>query len=335
MFRNLLIAMDLSSASICLLRCVGPLRGVGAESATLLHVMDVHKVGGLYISLKNLVEPFLKKRRSNWEQWVSGHAWKSPSEPPFEDQPGCQGDGRFPHRGRNAWRVPREGVPPWERGSSPPANGGEAGPADSDHDPGRRRRREDVRRALRGLLPPPPVRHRFLRTRRAGFPLLGAHCGSRPPAGGDPLPCAGPGTNPPSPRPSSGRIQPDRLGEVGRTRKAARGVGEKHCAQGGGVRPARPSDRGKDPKGSGTAWSSSAARGGGTWRKHSSGGQRTTWSIDPRSRSSWSRDIREVDCPPRLPATRTSGTGSALLSSKVSSSPHTGSRDPLASWKVS
>jgi nucleotide-binding universal stress UspA family protein len=38
MFKNLLIAMDLSPASICLLGCMGPLRGAGAESATLLHV---------------------------------------------------------------------------------------------------------------------------------------------------------------------------------------------------------------------------------------------------------------------------------------------------------
>ena len=55
MFKNLLIAMDLSPASICLLRCVGPLRGAGAESATLIHVMDVHKVGGCTFSLKYLV----------------------------------------------------------------------------------------------------------------------------------------------------------------------------------------------------------------------------------------------------------------------------------------
>lgn len=60
MFRNLLIAMDLSPASICLLGCMGPLRGVGAETATLLHVMNVRNVGGLYISMKNLVEPLLK-----------------------------------------------------------------------------------------------------------------------------------------------------------------------------------------------------------------------------------------------------------------------------------
>ena len=62
MFKNLLIAMDLSPASNCLLRCVGPLRGAGAESATLLHVMDIRSVGGLYISLKNLVDPVLKEK---------------------------------------------------------------------------------------------------------------------------------------------------------------------------------------------------------------------------------------------------------------------------------
>jgi len=62
MFKNLLIAMDLSPASTALLRCMGPLRGAGAESATLLHVMDVRSVGGLYIPLRNLVEPVLKEK---------------------------------------------------------------------------------------------------------------------------------------------------------------------------------------------------------------------------------------------------------------------------------
>jgi len=62
MFKNLLIAMDLSPASICLLRCVGPLRGAGAESATLLHVMDIRNVGGVYFSMKNFVEPLLKEK---------------------------------------------------------------------------------------------------------------------------------------------------------------------------------------------------------------------------------------------------------------------------------
>jgi nucleotide-binding universal stress UspA family protein len=60
MFRNLLIAMDLSPASICLLPCLASLRGVGAESATLIHVMNVRDVGGLYVSMKTFVEPVLK-----------------------------------------------------------------------------------------------------------------------------------------------------------------------------------------------------------------------------------------------------------------------------------
>jgi hypothetical protein len=62
MFKNLLIAMDLSPASICLLRCMAPLRGLGAETATLIHVLDVHRVGGLYLSMKNFVEPLLKEK---------------------------------------------------------------------------------------------------------------------------------------------------------------------------------------------------------------------------------------------------------------------------------
>nr|MDA8122622.1 universal stress protein [Deltaproteobacteria bacterium] len=64
MFKNLLIAMDLSPASIRLLGldCMGPLRGAGAESVTLIHVMNVRDVGGLYISMKSFIEPLLKEK---------------------------------------------------------------------------------------------------------------------------------------------------------------------------------------------------------------------------------------------------------------------------------
>ena len=68
MFKNLLIAMDLSPASMCLLRCMGPLREAGVESATLIHVMNVRNVGGLYISLKNLIEPLLKMKEKQLEE---------------------------------------------------------------------------------------------------------------------------------------------------------------------------------------------------------------------------------------------------------------------------
>jgi len=68
MFKNLLIAMDLSPASLRLLDCVGPLRAVGAESATLIHVMNVRDVGGLYISMKNLVEPLLEEKEKRLAQ---------------------------------------------------------------------------------------------------------------------------------------------------------------------------------------------------------------------------------------------------------------------------
>ncbi len=62
MFKNLLIAMDLSPASIALLRCMGPLRGAGAESVTLIHVMNIRDVGGLYLSMKSFIEPLLKDK---------------------------------------------------------------------------------------------------------------------------------------------------------------------------------------------------------------------------------------------------------------------------------
>lgn len=68
MFKNLLVAMDLSPASICLLRCLPPLRGVGAERVTLMHVMNVRDVGGLYLSMKNFVEPLLKAKAKELEE---------------------------------------------------------------------------------------------------------------------------------------------------------------------------------------------------------------------------------------------------------------------------
>ncbi len=42
------------------MRCVAPLREAGAEDATLVHVMDIRDVGGLYTSMKKFVEPLLK-----------------------------------------------------------------------------------------------------------------------------------------------------------------------------------------------------------------------------------------------------------------------------------
>ena len=83
MFKNLLIAMDLSSASIRLLGmdCMGPLRGAGAESVTLVHVMNVRNVGGLYLSMKNLVEPFLKDK----EKQLAGMGFRTRLEIPLGD----------------------------------------------------------------------------------------------------------------------------------------------------------------------------------------------------------------------------------------------------------
>jgi nucleotide-binding universal stress UspA family protein len=62
MFKNLLIAMDLSPASIALLRCLGPLRDAGAETATIIHVVNDRNGGEAYASMKNTVEPLLKEQ---------------------------------------------------------------------------------------------------------------------------------------------------------------------------------------------------------------------------------------------------------------------------------
>ncbi|MBP2675297.1 MAG: universal stress family protein [Deltaproteobacteria bacterium] len=81
MFKNLLIAMDLSPASIALLRCVGTLRRVGAETATLVHVMNIRDVGGLYASLRNFIEPLLKEK----EKQLSGMGFGTHMEIPLGD----------------------------------------------------------------------------------------------------------------------------------------------------------------------------------------------------------------------------------------------------------
>lgn len=83
MFKNLLIAMDLSPASIRILglNCMGPLRGAGAESVTLVHVMNVRNVGGLYLSMKNLVEPILKDK----EKQLAGMGFQTRLEIPLGD----------------------------------------------------------------------------------------------------------------------------------------------------------------------------------------------------------------------------------------------------------
>lgn len=81
MFKNLLIAMDLSPASICLLRCLGPLQGAGAESATLVHVMNIRDVGGLYTSMKRFIEPLLKDH----EKELNGMGFKTRLEIPLGD----------------------------------------------------------------------------------------------------------------------------------------------------------------------------------------------------------------------------------------------------------
>lgn len=67
MLENLLIAMDMSPASIAMLRAVEKLRAAGAEKATLVHVMNARDAGGRHISLRNVVEPLLEEKRRELE----------------------------------------------------------------------------------------------------------------------------------------------------------------------------------------------------------------------------------------------------------------------------
>lgn len=49
MFERLSVTMDLSEVPENTLKCLGPLRKVGAKEASLPHVADIRDVGGLYI----------------------------------------------------------------------------------------------------------------------------------------------------------------------------------------------------------------------------------------------------------------------------------------------
>lgn len=64
MFERLLVTTDLTPASENLLRCLGPLRKVGAAEVTLIHVVDIRDVGGLYLSLLDVVGPRMAQLES-------------------------------------------------------------------------------------------------------------------------------------------------------------------------------------------------------------------------------------------------------------------------------
>ena len=64
MFERLLVTTDLTPASENLLRCLGPLRKVGAAEVTLIHVVDIRDVGGLYLSLLDVLRPRMAQLES-------------------------------------------------------------------------------------------------------------------------------------------------------------------------------------------------------------------------------------------------------------------------------
>jgi nucleotide-binding universal stress UspA family protein len=68
MLSNILVAIDLSEASNRVLECVKGLRRVGARQAVLVHVLDVQRVGGLYLALKKLILPEMEARKSALEK---------------------------------------------------------------------------------------------------------------------------------------------------------------------------------------------------------------------------------------------------------------------------
>jgi nucleotide-binding universal stress UspA family protein len=63
MFEKLLVTTDLSEASRNLLKCLKDFKELGAKKATIIHILDVVDVGGLYPSLLKLIKPKLEEMK--------------------------------------------------------------------------------------------------------------------------------------------------------------------------------------------------------------------------------------------------------------------------------
>lgn len=68
MFQRIVVATDLSDASTAMLRCLGSLRGLGAQEAILVHVLPIRDIGGLALRLRELEWPVLEAQRRTLEE---------------------------------------------------------------------------------------------------------------------------------------------------------------------------------------------------------------------------------------------------------------------------
>lgn len=73
MFEKLLVTTDLSEASYNLMKCLSQLNTLGAKEATLVHIIDVVDVGGIYGSLTKLLKPKMESLR----EMIEGMGYKT------------------------------------------------------------------------------------------------------------------------------------------------------------------------------------------------------------------------------------------------------------------
>lgn len=67
MFRKILLCVDLSPASVSLVRCIGKMKKLGFEDIVLAHVIYVANTPGLEVMLEDEARPFLVQQKNNLE----------------------------------------------------------------------------------------------------------------------------------------------------------------------------------------------------------------------------------------------------------------------------
>ncbi|MFB3850424.1 MAG: universal stress protein [Acidobacteriota bacterium] len=73
MFEKLLVTTDLSDASQNIMKCLNQLKTLGAKEASLVHIIDVIDVGGLYGTFTKLLKPKMESLR----EMIEGMGYKT------------------------------------------------------------------------------------------------------------------------------------------------------------------------------------------------------------------------------------------------------------------
>lgn len=81
MFKKILVGTDLSDASLNMMKCIKYFKNCGCEEVKIVHCADIKDVGGLYISLLNLLKPRLKQ----FEEVIAEQGFIVKSEIPIGD----------------------------------------------------------------------------------------------------------------------------------------------------------------------------------------------------------------------------------------------------------